>query len=192
MRSTNALVTSLLVLSGSAAALPAVEIGPPGSGLQIGGWAEAFARAEHRDANHPNNSGVGSGDPLEDEDDIDFSADALVKAAYAVDQFSLRLDVFITNKPQFNDDENGGENGNNVILEQAFVDWKFHDRATLRAGRSRNTWIGWEGYHTPELFRVNQSAVWSWNVRDHGDLWKRPFVSDGASLILTAPEDPLT
>lgn len=182
------LVSSLLILAGGIAALPAVEVGPAGSGLQIGGWGEAFARVEHHDARSPNNSEAGT-PGAEDEDSIDFSADALLKAGYAVDQFSLRLDVFITNEPQFTDDAN---DGNNVILEQAFIDWKFHERATLRAGRFRNTWIGWEGFHTPELLRVNQSAVWSWNVRDHGELEKRPFVSDGLGLILTAPEQPLT
>lgn len=184
MRRTHTLVSSLLLLLGGSALVSAVEVGPPGSGLLISGWGEALVRAEHRDTNNPKNSGSG-----EDEDDINFSADALVKVAYNVDQFALRLDVFVTDEPQFDDDDN---DGNNVILEQAFVDWKFHDLATLRAGRFRSTWIGWEGYHTPELFRVNNSAVWSWNVRDHGQLENRPFLSDGVSLTLTAPEDPLT
>jgi len=182
MPRSSALVHSLLLLAGGAALLPAVEIGPPDSGLQIGGWGEAIVRGEHHDAGNPKHSDSNLG---EDEDDIDFSADALLKVAYQVDQFSLRLDVFIANEPQFDDD-------NNVILEQAFIDWKFHERATLRAGRFLSTWIGWEGYHSPELFRVNNSAVWSWNVRDHGGLENRPFLSDGVGLILTAPEDPLT
>lgn len=177
------LASSLLLLAGGAATLPALEVGPAGSGVQIGGWGEAFARAEHRDANHPNNT---SG---EDEDDIAFSADALLKAKYSVDQFTLRLDVFVTNEPRFDDDEN---DGSNILLEQAFVDWQFHDRAKLRAGRFRTDWIGWEGFHTPDLFRVNNSAVWSWNVRDHGELRNRPFLSDGVGLTLTAPEDPLS
>jgi hypothetical protein len=178
------LAHSLLLLAGGTAMVSAVEIGPPGSGLLIGGWGEAFVRGEHHDANSPKNSQAGVG-PLADEDDIDFAADALLKVAYDVDRFALRLDVFIANEPQFVDD-------NNVILEQAFVDWKFHDLATLRAGRFRSTWIGWEGYHTPELFRVNNSAVWSWNIRDHGQLENRPFLSDGASLTLAAPGAPLT
>ena len=188
MRRTHTLVSSLLLLAAGAATLPALEVGPDGSGLQIGGWGEALVRGEHHDARNPKNSQAGT-PGAEDEDDIDFSADALLKASYQVDQFSLRLDVFISNEPQFNDAEN---DGNNVILEQAFVDWKFHDRATLRAGRFLSTWIGWEGYHSPDLFRVNNSAVWSWNVRDHGQLKNRPFLSDGVSLALTAPEDPLT
>jgi hypothetical protein len=182
------LVSSLFLLAGGIATMPALEIGAPGSGLQIGGWGEAFARGEHHDAGNPNNSNAGTIN-AEDKNDIDFSADALLKAAYTVDQFSLRLDVFITNKPQYTDDQN---DGNNVILEQAYIDWKFSERATLRAGRFRDSWIGWEGYHTPELFRVNQSAVWSWNVRDHGQLKNRPFVADGVGLTLTAPEDPLS
>lgn len=182
------LASSLLLLAGGAATLPALEVGPAGSGLQLGGWGEAFARAEHHDANNPKHTGAG-GVGLEDEDDIDFSADALLKAKYGVEQFTLRLDVFVTNQPQFTDDEN---EGNNVLLEQAFVDWQFHERAKVRAGRFRSDWIGWEGYHTPDLFRVNQSAVWSWNVRDHGEFENRPFLSDGVALFLTAPEDPLT
>lgn len=188
MRRTHTLVSSLLLLAAGAATLPALEIGPEGSGLQIGGWGEAIVRGEHHDARNPKNSQAGLVG-AEDEDDIDFSADALLKASYKVDQFSLRLDVFISNEPQFDDADN---DGNNVILEQAFIDWKFHDRATLRAGRFLSTWIGWEGYHSPDLFRVNNSAVWSWNVRDHGQLKNRPFLSDGVSLALTAPEDPLT
>lgn len=184
MRPIHTLASSLLLLAAGAATVPALEVGPEGSGLRIGGFGEAIVRGEHRDAGNPKNSQAGL-PGAEDEDDIDFSADALLKASYQVDRFSLRLDVFIANEPQFDDD-------NNVILEQAFVDWKFHDRATLRAGRFLSTWIGWEGYHSPDLFRVNNSAVWSWNVRDHGQLENRPFLSDGVGLILTAPEDPLT
>ncbi len=183
MRPRHALIPSLLLLTG-ATSLSALEVGPPGSGLQIGGWGEAFARGEHRDANSPNHSAVGSVG-TEDEDVIDFSADALLRIGYRVDEFSLRLDVFASNEPQFDDD-------NNVILEQAFIDWKFHDLATLRVGRFNTTWIGWEGFHTPNLLRVNHSAVWSWNVRDHGELGNHPFVSDGLGLTLEAPEDPLT
>lgn len=184
MRRTHTLVSSLLLLAAGAATASALEVGPEGSGLRIGGFGEAIVRGEHRDAGNPKNSQAGLVG-AEDEDDIDFSADALLKASYQVDQFSLRLDVFIANEPPFDDD-------NNVILEQAFIDWKFHDRATLRAGRFLSTWIGWEGYHSPDLFRVNNSAVWSWNIRDHGQLENRPFLSDGVGLILTAPEDPLT
>jgi hypothetical protein len=185
MRYRHHAVTSLLLLAGASSA---VEIGPPGSGVELGGWVEGFARAEHHDARSPNHPQAG-GAGLQDVDEIGFSADALLKAAYRVDQFSLRLDLFITSDPPFDDPAN---DGNNLILEQAFIDWRFHESATLRAGRFRTTWIGWEGFHTPELLRVNHSAVWSWNVRDHGRLDQRPFLSDGVGLFLTAPEDPLT
>lgn len=184
MRSSLVLVPILPYMAGVAASLSAVEVGPPDSGLQIGGWGEAIARAEHHDRRNPNNSAAGTISAA-DEDTVVFSSDALLKIAYHVDQFSLRLDVFASNKPQFDDD-------NNVILEQAYIDWKFDDLVTLRAGRFATTWIGWEGFHTPNLFRVNHSAVWSWNVRDHGELGNHPFVSDGMSLSFKAPEDPLT
>lgn len=183
MRSRHALMPSLLLLAGGTSLL-AMEVGPPGSGLQIGGWGEAFARGEHRDARNPNNSQAGTPAAV-DENVIDFSSDALLRVAYKVDEFSLRLDVFASNKPEYDD-------GNNVILEQAYIDWKFSDLATLRAGRFDTTWIGWEGFHTPDLLRVNHSAVWSWNVRDHGQLGNHPFLSDGVGLFLNAPEDPLT
>ena len=184
MRSSLVLVPILPYMAGVAASLSAVEVGPPDSGLQIGGWGEAIARAEHHDRRNPNNSAAGTISAA-DEDTVVFSSNALLKIAYHVDQFSLRLDVFASSKPQFDDD-------NNVILEQAYIDWKFDDLVTLRAGRFATTWIGWEGFHTPNLFRVNHSAVWSWNVRDHGELGNHPFVSDGMSLSFKAPEDPLT
>lgn len=184
MRPSRFILTCCPFIFGNAVSLGAMEVGPPDSGLQIGGWGEAFVRAEHHDRRNPNNSNVGTVNAA-DEDTIVFSSDALLKVAYQVDEFSFRLDVFASNKPQFDD-------GNNVILEQAFIDWKFNDSATLRAGRFDTTWIGWEGFHTPNQFRVNHSAVWSWNVRDHGQLGNHPFVSDGLGIFLKAPEDPLT
>ena len=182
IRTQFALVPVLLVLA-SVAVLPAMEVGPPGSGLFVGGWGEAIMRGERRDAAYPNKTpGAPAG---QDENLIRTTADALLKVGYNVDEFSLRLDVLAYNRPPFDD-------GNNVLLEQAFIDWRVSPEVTVRAGRFRSSWIGWEGYHTPELWRVNNSAVWSWNIRDHGQLARRPFLSDGVGVTFAVPDEPLT
>jgi hypothetical protein len=63
---------------------------------------------------------------------------------------------------------------------------------TIRAGRFQNTWLGWEGFHTPELWRVNHSAAWDWNVQNHGLGPARPFVSDGVGAIYELPDQGIT
>lgn len=182
IRALPALVPVLLTFA-SVAVLPAVEVGPPGSGLFVGGWGEAIMRGERRESAYPNKT---PGVPAADDDNIvNTTADALLKVGYNIDEFSLRLDVLAFNKPQFDD-------GDNVLLEQAFIDWRLSPEITVRVGRFRSSWIGWEGYHTPELWRVNNSAVWSWNIRDHGQLARRPFLSDGVGVTFTVPEQPLS
>ena len=159
-----------------------MEVGPPGSGLSIGGWGEAFARAEHREQFYRGNSKVGTS-AAETENVGDFSSDAMLKLSYRIDDFSLRADVLFFDQQTY---------GSNILLEQAYIDWKTADWATVRAGRFQSTWIGWEGYHTADLWRVNNSAVWAWNIQDHGQLQKRPFLSDGVDIKLIAPDAPLT
>jgi hypothetical protein len=180
MRHPSLSIPSLFLITGSTLSLSAVEVGPPGSGLQIGGWGEAFASAEHYDGHSYESTPTN----VEAKNEIEFASDAMLKVSYKIDEFSLRVDVFASSKPIYDDQ--------NIILEQAFIDWKFNDLATLRAGRFDTTWIGWEGFHTPNLMRVNHSAAWYWNVYDHGQQEERPFLSDGLGLFLKAPEDPLT
>jgi hypothetical protein len=164
----------------AASAAHAVEIGTD-TGLLLGGYGEAFATADQRGPNHPRNS---TAVPKGDETDIAFASDVALKLSYTVDAFTLRTDVIIANKPQFDD--------NNTLLEQAFVDWRVTDAITLRAGRFQTTWMGWEGFHTPELFRVNHSAAWDWNVENHGLGEPRPFVTDGAGIKITNLERTLS
>ena len=168
---------------GVTSSVTAMEVGPAGSGLFIGGWGEAFVRGEHRQANYLNNSQVGT-PAATTENAIDFSSDAMLKVAYRFEDFSLRLDFLIFDKPQYGNDS--------TLLEQAYIDWRGADWATVRVGRFQSTWIGWEGYHTEDLWRVNNSAVWSWNIRDHGQLQKRPFLSDGVDLKLRSTTQPVT
>ena len=176
------LVTSLVVVTLAAGSVSGMEVGPSGSGLSIGGWGEAFARGEHREAFNRNNSKAGT-PAAATENAVDFSSQAMFKMSYRVDDFSMRADVLFFDQQTY---------GSNVLLEQAYLDWRTSDWATVRAGRFQTTWIGWEGYHTAELWRVNNSAVWSWNIQDHGQLKKRPFLSDGLDVKLTAPSAPVT
>ncbi len=165
-----------LVLVGSL--LPAVELAP---GLAVGGWGEAFARGESREANNPKHSPdrqLGSTD-----NSIDFAAGAALKAAYTVDRFHLRVDVLINDKPQF------ASSDSTVLLEQAFIDFRANSQVTWRAGRFQNTWLGWEGFHTADLLRVNHSAAWDWNVQNHSLKPNKPFVSDGVGLLLATADD---
>ncbi len=159
-----------------------MEVGGAGSGLFVGGWGEVFGRAEHHEMNYRGNSNVGTPQAA-DENIVDTSADALLKVAYRVEDFSLRTDILFTDAQTV---------GNSVLLEQAYIDWRASSWATVRAGRFLSTWIGWEGYHTDELWRVNNSAVWSWNIQDHGKLKQKPFLTDGVDFKLADPNAPLT
>ncbi len=164
--------TSLLLLL-LAASLPAVEIAP---GFSIGGYGEAFVRGESRAANSPRHSLTN--DLGQTESSIDFSSDAALKAAYSVDRFRLRLDVLVYSQPPFKQPDSP------VLLEQAFIDFVQTPNVTWRAGRFQTTWLGWEGFHTPELWRVNHSAAWDWNVQNHSLKPNKPFVSDGVGALL--------
>ncbi|MBA3709843.1 MAG: hypothetical protein H0W83_13600 [Planctomycetes bacterium] len=158
----------------AAASLPGVELV---DGFTLGGYGEAFAQAGHRDQGSWRNESGG------DEWYMHFPSDAAIKFGYHVDEFTLRADLIASSQPQF---------GNTTLLEQAFVDWRSSSVLTMRAGRFQTTWLGWEGFHTPELWRVNHSAAWDWNVQNHGLGPARPFVTDGIGALLTAPDAPFT
>jgi hypothetical protein len=117
----------------AASAINAVEI-VPGSGLSLSGYGGAFALFDDREANNPRNT---SSAPKQDETVGDFSSEVALNLIYNVDQFTLRADTIIADHPQFDD--------NNVLLEQAFIDWRVNDYVTVRAGRFQNTWLGWAG-----------------------------------------------
>jgi|GEM_PF-5599746 len=151
------------------AGLTAVELGP--DGLFLDGYVEAFTKVDQRQGNHPRNL-TASGD---DETAIAFPANLGLQLRYSIDAFTLRSDVIVSNKTQFDNDH--------VLLEQAFIDWQATEILTVRAGRSQTTWLAWEGFHTQELFRVNHSAAWDWNVKNHSLGPQRPFVSDGIGII---------
>jgi hypothetical protein len=174
-------IIPFIPLLAAIAPLAAVELGPPGTGLMLNGYGEAFAEIERRSANHPRN---GTPAPREAETAIDFPADMELRLNYAVDRFSFRADFLIANRPLFDDDD--------TLLEQAFVDWHATEVLTVRAGRSRTTWLGWEGFRTPEMLRVNHSAAWDWNVENHGLGPRRPFVTDGVGVLLANTDRSLT
>ncbi len=172
------LVPVLLALVSIAVVLPAaaVEI-VPGSGVTLGGWGETSVNGEHREPNHIRNTSLTT--PKESQDAVDFSSQADIKLGYNVDDFTLRIDFIASSEALFGTDH--------TLLEQAFIDWRWTPNATLRAGRFQNTWLGWEGFHTAELWRVNHSAAWDWNVQNHGQFGpagRRPFVCDGIGLKL--------
>lgn len=160
-----------------ASTLPAVELAP---GLSIGGYAEGYARAGTFEANNPHHSkdeNLGETDHHHD-----FSADAALKAAYRVDRFRLRLDVLAYDEAPFE------HPGSRVLIEQAFVDFEQNANLTWRGGRFQNTWLGWEGFHTPEMWRVNHSAAWDWNVQNHSLKPNTQFVSDGVGTLFATDD----
>lgn len=164
------------------AALPAVELGTD-TGLTLSGYGEAFTNVGHRGANNWSNSRAFT-PGAEDEGYVSFPSDLTLKLGYKYDDFTLRSDVIIASQDQYD--------GDNVLLEQMFVDWRANDNVTVRAGRWQNTWLGWEGFHTPELWRVNHSQAWDWNVTNHGGGPPKPFVSDGLGLLLSDPDSQVS
>ena len=165
-------VPLLLVLVGASTAIHAMEVAP---GLDIGGYGEAFARLAEHEANSPHHSPttqVGETDQV-----ADFTADAQFKMAYRTDRWGLRVDVLIYSEPPFAD------SSNNVLLEQCYVEFHQNEWLTWRGGRFEITWLGWEGFHTTELWRVNQSAAWQWNTQNHSLMPNRAFVADGVGAI---------
>jgi hypothetical protein len=165
---------AVLVAAGSAHALEVT--GAPG--LTINGYGEAYSEVGERERNSMRNV---SG---RDEGYVEFPSDAALKLGYAHEDFTLRVDVIVASQAQYDN--------NNTLLEQCFVDWRYTPDLTLRAGRFQTTWLGWEGFHTPELWRVNHSAAWDWNVQNHGLGAPRPFVSDGVGAIYDVPDSGLT
>lgn len=165
---------SLLLM---AAALPAVELAP---GFSLGGWGEALAQGEVHQAGNPKHSTTS--DLGETEKDIDFHASAALRLAYAVDRFKVRADVLFYDAPPFKNSDSP------VLLEQAFIDFQQTGQVTWRAGRFQTTWLGWEGFHTAEEWRVNHSAAWDWNVQNHSLKPNQPFLSDGVGLLLSTAD----
>jgi hypothetical protein len=169
------------LIGATAAQTTAVDIANA-SGLTVTGYGETFARVEQHDADNGKNTAAGL-PGRRDETAIDFTSDLNLSLRYRADDFTLRADVFAFSKPQF---------GDNVLLEQAFIDWQASEHLVLRAGRFQTTWLGWEGYHTPELWRVNNSAVWAWQTGNHGVGGPRPYVSDGAGFKYTFADARVT
>ncbi len=166
------------ILLFTAVSLPAADIAP---GFWVGGWGEAFARGSVHEAGNPLHDAernVGDTDRS-----IDFAADAALIGDYTVDRFHLRVDTVISDKPQFANPDS------TVLLEQAFIDFRQTEQVTWRAGRFRTTWLGWEGFHTAELWRVNHSAAWDWNVQNHSLKPNKPFLSDGVGLLTSTSDD---
>lgn len=174
----------LLLLLALAAPAAAVELAP---GLDFGGFAEGFvtaARTEAGNPHHPADRSAGETDT-----GVDFRSDALLWAAYRVDEFSLRLDIDLFDKsPWFHQTTSGPERDAPILLEQAFIDWRQGPNLTLRVGRFRNTWLGWEGFHTPDLLRVVHSAAWEWNVQNHSLKPNQPFLSDGVGALMSTDD----
>ena len=168
----------LFILGGILPTAHAVEIT---DGLSIGGWGEATTNTEYRGADNIRHSGLSQG---KSEFSADFLADADLKLLATADEFTFRLDLIVSDKPRF------AEVGN-AYLEQAFIDWTFAPETVFRAGRFQNSWLGWEGLHTPDLWRVNNSAAWFWNVQNHSLRANKPFVSDGVGLRLGV-DSPVT
>ncbi|MBA2480342.1 MAG: hypothetical protein H0V44_06750 [Planctomycetes bacterium] len=172
--SLNRLVIGMGILGLATASVPAMELV---DGFTLSGYGEAFAQSGHRDRNSWRNE---SGS---DEWYLHFPSDMAIKVDYRVDEFRFHGDLLAFSQEQF---------GNTALLEQAFVDWRSSSVLTMRAGRFQTTWLGWEGFHTPELWRVNHSAAWDWNVQNHGLGPARPFVTDGIGALLSVPDVPFT
>ena len=160
-------VITLALLVGT---LQAVEVAPD---VEVGGYGRGLAIAEVRqaaNARHSPTSDVGS-----DELAVDFSGEAQLWGRYRVENYRLRVDLFASSDPEWQTPDDG------VLLEQAFVEGVY-DWGVARLGRYRNTWLGWEGHHAPELFRVRHSAAWDWNVQNHALKPNQPFLSEGLSV----------
>jgi hypothetical protein len=153
------------------ATLPAVEVVP---GLSFGGYAEGFARDGHFESGNPHATDA--------DDHPEISGDAAFLLAYRRDRLRARVDVLAYTDAPFHDPDS------HVLIEQAVVDFEHTGNLTWRGGRFQNTWLGWEGFHTPEMWRVNHSAAWDWNVQNHSLHPNTQFVSDGAGALLSTDD----
>ncbi len=160
-------IPTLLCVAGFASA---VEVAPD---VTSGGFGRGLGVAEVREAansRHSPNANIG-----EREAAADFAGEGQLWVSYAVENYRMRVDIFASSDPEWAEPEG------DLILEQAFVDATFQ-AGVVRIGRWRNTWLGWEGHHAPELTRVRHSAAWDWNVQNHALKPNQPFLNDGIGL----------
>jgi len=149
---------------------PAMEVSPE---VTIGGFGRGLAIAEVRQEANPRHSLAT--DVGQDEAAANFAGEGLLWGSYRVENYLVRMDLFASSDPEWKEPQG------NLLLEQAFVEGS-NDLGVVRIGRWRNTWLGWEGFHAPELFRVRHSAAWDWNVQNHALKPNRPFLSDGIGV----------
>ncbi|MFM2090201.1 MAG: hypothetical protein RLZZ127_690 [Planctomycetota bacterium] len=170
----------LLPLLASAGA--AIAAADPESRLVIGGHVAGTASLDGYGQAHPRHPG--GREAGETALDAEFSGQALVFLQARYDRFALRTDLALDGDPQFQSVDAGGDldQGDPLVLEQAFVDWTATDLLTVRAGRFRTTWLGWEAF----LPRARHSAAWDWNVQNHSLGPNQPFVTDGVGVLLGA------
>jgi hypothetical protein len=163
-------VCAPVIATALGATLPAVELAPS---LTMSGHGRGTAIGESRDANNPRHS-IGT-DVGRHEGSFDAIGELQAGMQYRRDRWTLRADLFASSHPEWADPKEG------ILLEQAYVEGAF-EAGVVRIGRYRNEWLGWEGHHAPDLFRVQHSAAWDWNVQNHALKPNRPFLSDGIAL----------
>ncbi len=174
-----------LILLAVGAALPAVELAPR---LGLGGHVAAGVDADLQQPaapGHPGGRHAGEND-LE----VDFSAEALVFLNARYDGFALRADVVLHDESPYQEEDSAGDlhRAPPVRVEQVFADWSATEHLTVRAGRFRTTWLGWEGFHVTSLWRARHSAAWDWNVQNHSLGPNEPFVTDGVGLLVAGDD----
>jgi hypothetical protein len=136
----------LIPLLALPAVLPAFDLG--GSGVTLSGYVETTGRIEQQQERNPHRQQRTSpGDTW-----IDASGDLALKLGWRADRFRAKADLFAYSRAPSAD-------GQQVVLEQAFIDYEADEWLTVRTGRFQTTWIGWEGFHTPELWRVNHLSL---------------------------------
>ncbi len=163
--------------------LPALHGADLLPGLTLSGFGEAHAELANNQAGsprHADDARVGL-----DETVLTFPSDADLQMTYRYEDFTLRADLYASTVPVYD--------AQTILLEQAFIDYHVDSELTIRGGRFENTWLGWEGFHTPELWRVNHSAAWDWNLQNHAAPGETlPFLSDGAGIIYADGDLPVT
>ena len=178
---------ALIAVSSTCSYVTAVDVTPD---FSVGGSAEVLADG----GSHQPNSGLHTRDSSlgRTEYTADSTSNALLWADYKVEDFRLRTDVQFFSRSPYEHEVGGNPNvverDAPVLLEQAFIEWRYDESLTLRAGRFRTTWFGWEGFHTADQWRVNHSAAWGWNVTDHDLKPINPFLTDGVAALWTIPD----